>query len=172
MTLRPWPVGWLPMQSLQLIGLRLCLSFSHKKTPGDPGVLFYLEGAPGCGAATGAIFSLIRRRRRGQLPDRRSLPDAGHLVHAVDASAEVRLSPLAWRSASSAERATFMSMAISTSACRCMVTLCRPMVLIGLFSSIWLRETVKPSAASGRRYREQATENRTAGRFRQPNGRR
>ena len=53
-------------------------------------------------------------------------------------------SPRAMRSASSALRATVTLIVTSTSGCSETGTLCRPMVLIGVLSAIWLRLTAKP----------------------------
>jgi hypothetical protein len=55
------------------------------------------------------------------------------------ASAVVSVSPLAWRSASSAVRAMLSVIVTSTSGCSAIATLVRPIVLIGWLSSTWLR---------------------------------
>lgn len=75
---------------------------------------------------------------------------AGVLVDvvAVDRLGQSSFSPAAWRSASSAVRAMLRVIVTSTSGCRAIATLLRPMVLIGWFSSTWLRAIEKPSAVT------------------------
>ena len=103
--------------------------------------------------------SLSRLSRPRPCPDRRPLPRASRrtprhrpplLLRRVCSRRCVTFSPRAWRSASSALRATLIVIVTSTSGCSATGTVCRPIVLIGSCSWIWLRSTVKPPSVSER----------------------